>query len=77
MKQVFEQHNLKVLKVRLLLNERGQSKGTGFAEFESPEDAEYAVNEISGLDLDGTNRNICIAYANQGGTGAGGDRGGY
>lgn len=37
--QFFEGYKLKIVKMHLLKNEKGQSKGSGFVEFETLQDA--------------------------------------
>lgn len=46
---LFEDYNLKVVKLNLLKDERGRHKGAGFIEFESVKDADVAVNELNGF----------------------------
>jgi len=62
-----------------------QSKGFGFAELATPEEAEKAIKELNGLEIDG--RKLVVNEArprseaprggNGGNGGRGGDRGGY
>ncbi len=51
----------------------GQSRGFGFVEFDSAEDARRAVSELDGKELDGRNINVSEARERSGG---GGPRGG-
>lgn len=71
----FGEHHLKVVKLILLRNEKGQSKGSGIVEFESLRDAEYAVNKLHGSDIE--RRQICIDYAKAGPSAKQGGGGGY
>jgi len=43
---LFEDYNLKIVKLNLLKDERGRHKGAGFIEFATANDAEIAVNEL-------------------------------
>lgn len=70
----------------------GQSRGFGFVEFDSSEDAQRAIDELDGRDLDGRALSVSIArerterprfgggggggYPEGGGGGRGGDSGG-
>ena len=44
----FRQCKLRVTKVKILLNGQGQSKGLGMVEFQTAEEAAYAVKELNG-----------------------------
>ena len=48
---LFQENNLHVVKLTILKNEKGQSKGSGFVEFESTKDAAYAVNKLNGFEF--------------------------
>lgn len=48
LREFFSDHNLQIAKLNILKNERGESKGTGFIEFKSAKDANYAVNKLNG-----------------------------
>ena len=52
----------------------GRSRGFGFVEMSSPEDAEQAISKLNGTSLDG--RTIQVEVAKSPGGGAGGGRGG-
>jgi len=54
--------------------ETGRSRGFGFITFETPEEAEGAIQGLNEQDLDG--RNIRVNLANAPGTSSGGYRGG-
>jgi RNA recognition motif-containing protein len=47
--EFFGEHNLKVKKLNILKNDKGQSKGSGFIEFETAKDANYAVSKLNGF----------------------------
>ena len=49
--ELFNKHYLKVIKLNILKNERGQSKGAGFVEFETVKDANYVVNKLDGFSI--------------------------
>jgi RNA recognition motif-containing protein len=49
LRDLFNDYNLKVVKLNILKNEKGQSKGTGFVEFESSKEATSAVNKLNGF----------------------------
>ena len=51
LKAFLRNHNLKVAKVRILLNGQGQSKGSGTIDFCGPQDAEFAVNNLNGAEI--------------------------
>jgi RNA recognition motif-containing protein len=51
----------------------GRSRGFGFVEMATPEDADQAVNRLNGLSLDG--RTIKVEKATGAGPGGGGGRG--
>jgi RNA recognition motif-containing protein len=53
---------LRVVKVKILLNGQGQSKGVGMVEFQTPQEAAYAVKELNGVDCN--QRKLMIAFAN-------------
>ena len=54
LKQTIEQKGLKVIDVKIIKDKfSGKSKGFGFAEFETKEDAEKAIEALSGQELQG------------------------
>jgi cold-inducible RNA-binding protein len=53
----------------------GRSRGFGFVEMSTPEEAEQAIARLNGKDLDG--RQIKVEKASGGGGGGGGSRGGF
>ncbi len=53
----------------------GQSRGFGFVEYASAEDAQRAIEAMSGAELDGRTLNVSVARPRgEGGGGGGGDR---
>lgn len=66
MKDFFQSNKVRAVKVVLMKNERGQSKGTAIIEFSSAQDAEYVVKSLNGVDLE--NRQVYFEYLKQSGT---------
>lgn len=68
-----------VASARVIMDrETGRSKGFGFVEMTSDEEAQKAVAEMDGKDLDGRNLKVAEAKpmeAGRGGVGGGGPRG--
>ena len=56
--------------------ESGQSRGFGFVEFGSSNEAEAAIAAMNGASLDGRSLNVNVAKPREGGGGGGGGRGG-
>ena len=50
----------------------GQSRGFGFVEYDSAEDAERAIDSMNGSMLDGRSINVNVARERTGGNGGGG-----
>lgn len=61
--EFFRQCKLRVVKIKILLNGQGQSKGVGMVEFQTPQEASYAVKELNGVDYNGAGRKLQIALA--------------
>jgi len=55
----------------------GRSRGFGFVEMATPEEAEQAISRLNGTNLDGRTIQVEKAKAPGTGGGAGGSRGGY
>lgn len=51
LRDLFQDHNLKVSKLQILKDGKGSSKGIGFAEFETAKDASTAVNRFNDFEL--------------------------
>ncbi len=56
--------------------ETGRSRGFGFVTFSSSEEAQSAIQQMNGTDLDGRSLNVNEAQDKRGGGGGGGHRGG-
>jgi RNA recognition motif-containing protein len=54
--------------------ETGRSRGFGFVEMSSPNEAEQAVSKLNGRDLGGRQINVSEAKESRGGGGGGGGR---
>lgn len=70
----------KVESARVIVDrETGRSKGFGFVEMSSPEEAQDAISRLNGQDLDGRPIRISEARPQEGGPrgGGGGGRGGF
>lgn len=69
----------KVVSARIVKDQRsGKSKGFGFIEFETPENAQKAVETLKGKEVEGRAIIVDIAKAEpEGGRGGGGGRGGF
>lgn len=81
LKTLFEEFG-EVTEVRLIMDKfSGKSKGFGFIEMPSKDEAEKAINELNGKDLNGRDLTVNVAKPktdSRGGRGRGGpSRGGY
>ena len=63
MKHFFGTYNLSVNKVRLLMNAQGQSKGSGIVDFANAVDADFALKELNGVEVDASKRKMIIEAA--------------
>lgn len=52
LKEMFERHG-KITSHRIMTDDAGKSRGFGFVAFESPEEAEIAVNDLNGKEVGG------------------------
>jgi RNA recognition motif-containing protein len=78
LRSLFEQNERKVEEVKLITDrETGRPRGFGFVEMGSSEDADKAIQELNGHELDGRQLNVNEARERQNGGGGGRGRGGY
>ncbi len=77
-RSLFEQNERKVEEVHLVMDrESGRPRGFGFVEMGSKEDADKAIRELDGHQLDGRALKVNEARERNSGGGGGGNRGGY
>ncbi len=77
LRQAFSQGGRNVVDVKIVTDrETGQPRGFGFVEFASAEDAQAAIADWDGQQLDGRNLRVNEAQERSGGGGGGGGRGG-
>jgi cold-inducible RNA-binding protein len=75
-KAFFEKDGMKVTSTTVISDRvTGQSRGFGFVEMGSPEDAEKAVKTLDGQELDGRAIRVSEAREREGGGGGGRSRG--
>jgi len=81
LRSLFEQNERKVEEIKLITDrDTGRPRGFGFVEMGSNEDADKAIRELNGYELDG--RQLTVNEARErktggGGYGGGGGGGGY
>ncbi len=74
LRSLFEQNERKVEEVKLITDrDTGRPRGFGFVEMGNSEDADKAIRELNGYELDGRQLNVNEARER---TGGGGGRGG-
>lgn len=77
LRQAFEQGGRKVVEVKIVTDrDTGRPRGFGFVEMSSPDEAQAAISEWDGQQLDGRNLKVNEAQERSGGGGGGGGRGG-
>jgi RNA recognition motif-containing protein len=75
---LFEQNDRQVSEVKLITDrETGRPRGFGFVEMGNSEDADKAIQELNGYEMDGRQLNVNEARERTGGGGGGGGRGGF
>ena len=75
LQSLFEQNERTVVEVKLITDrETGRPRGFGFVEMGSADDADKAIQELDGYQLDG--RALKVNEARERGSGGGGGRGG-
>jgi cold-inducible RNA-binding protein len=76
LRQAFEQGGKKVVEVKIVTDrDTGRPRGFGFVEMASAEDAQAAISEWDGQQLDGRNLKVNEAQERSGGGGGGGGGG--
>ena len=71
-RSLFEQNNRKVEEVKLITDrDTGRPRGFGFVEMGNSEDADKAIRDLNGYELDGRQLNVNVAKERSAG---GGDR---
>jgi RNA recognition motif-containing protein len=76
-RELFEQNNRTVEEVKLITDrDTGRPRGFGFVEMGSSEDADSAIRELDGYQLDGRPLKVNEARERTGGGGRGGGGGG-
>lgn len=77
LRQAFEQNGRKVTEVKIVTDrDTGRPRGFGFVEMSSSEEAQAAIADWDGQQLDGRNLKVNEAQERTGGGGGGGGRGG-
>jgi RNA recognition motif-containing protein len=72
-RSLFEQNERKVEEVKLITDrDSGRPRGFGFVEMGSSEDADKAIRELNGYELDGRALTVNEARERKGGGGGGG-----
>jgi RNA recognition motif-containing protein len=62
-RQFFSSHSLNLVRVKLLLNASGASKGSGILEFENAKDADTAFQTLNGIEYDASKRKLILEQA--------------
>ena len=76
LRETFAKHG-QVVSAQLVTDRMtGQARGFGFVEMSSAADAQKAIHELNGVELDGRALTVNEARERTGGGGGGGDRGG-
>ncbi len=77
-RELFSQNNRTVSEVKLITDrDTGRPRGFGFVEMENSEDAQAAVTELDGHELQGRKLTVNEARERTGGGGGGGGGGGF
>ena len=77
-RELFEQNGRTVAEVRLITDrDTGRPRGFGFVEMGSNEEADGAIRELNGFEMDGRALTVNEARERTGGGGGGGGGGGY
>ena len=74
-RSLFEQNERKVEEVKLITDrETGRPRGFGFVEMGNDQDADNAIRDLNGHEMDGRQLNVNEARERTGGGGGGGQR---
>jgi len=77
-RELFERNDRTVTEVKLITDrDTGRPRGFGFVEMGNSEDADKAIQELNGFEMDGRQLNVNEARERGGGGGGGGGRGGF
>jgi RNA recognition motif-containing protein len=77
LQQMFEAHGTVESAQVIMDRDTGRSKGFGFVEMGSDQEAQAAIDSLNGKEVDGRNLTVNEARPKEGGGGGGGGRGGY
>ena len=77
LQQMFEAHGTVQSAQVIMDRDTGRSKGFGFVEMGSDQEAQAAIAALSGKEVDGRTLTVNEARPREGGGGGGGGRGGY
>ena len=77
LQQMFEAHGTVQSAQVIMDRDTGRSKGFGFVEMGSDQEAQAAIAALSGKEVDGRTLTVNEARPKEGGGGGGGGRGGY
>ena len=58
LKDFFQENKVRAIKVLIMRNDKGQSNGNAVIEFSSIQDAEYVVNKLNNVELEGRQMNF-------------------
>ena len=77
LQQLFEAHGTVQSAQVIMDRDTGRSKGFGFVEMGSDQEAQAAIAALNGKEVDGRSLTVNEARPKEGGGGSGGGRGGY
>ncbi len=77
LEQIFSEHGTVVSAQVIADRDSGRSKGFGFVEMETDEQAQAAIDALNGQQHDGRVLTVSVARARENRGGGGGGRGGY
>jgi cold-inducible RNA-binding protein len=77
LRSLFETNGRRVVEVKLVTDrDTGRARGFGFVEFETPSQAQKAIEELNDREVDGRRLVVNLAQDRSGSSGGGGGRGG-